>query len=119
MDFKGITDTISHYKDSLMELLQTTHLPEQIRTVDYAGLFTNPWFLVPFIVLVGYLIYKQAFRKIIILAIIMGLWFAWGTEYMQSLVVGDQLQVTKVLPVLFGGAAVIGLLVYLMFGSSD
>ena len=119
MDFGAISEKIRPYYDSFMELLQKTQLPEQIQNVDYVGLSTNPWFLVPFILLIGYLIYKKAFRGMIILAILIGLWFASGTEYMQNLVVGDQLQVSKVLPVLFGGAAVIGLLVYIMFGRSD
>jgi hypothetical protein len=35
------------------------------------------------------------------------------------LVVGDELKMNKVLPVLFGGAAVLGLLIYLLLGRSD
>jgi hypothetical protein len=38
---------------------------------------------------------------------------------MQTLVVNGELQVNKVLPVLFGGAALIGLIIYLLFGRSD
>jgi ascorbate-specific PTS system EIIC-type component UlaA len=99
--------------------LQGTHLPEQVKTVDFAGLFTNPWFLVPFIAIIGYLLYKQAFRDLIILGILLGVWYASGTPYMQTLVVGDELKVSKILPVLFGGAAILGFLIYLLFGRSD
>ena len=101
------------------EVLEVTHLPEQFKDVDFPGLFTNPWFLIPFILFVGWKLYKQAFRDLIILAVLMAAWYASGTQYMQTLVVGDELQVNKVLPVLFGGAAALGLIIYLLFGRSD
>ncbi|PIE56870.1 MAG: hypothetical protein CSA34_01865 [Desulfobulbus propionicus] len=96
-----------------------THIPEQVADVDYVGLFTNPWFLVPFVIFVGYMLYKQAWRDLIIIGVIIGGWIVTGTEYMQTLVVGDELQVRKVLPVMFGGAVVLGFLIYLIFGRSD
>lgn len=105
--------------DSIVRFVEWTQLGKQIKDVDFAGLFTNPWFLVPFVVLVGYLLYKKAFRDLIILGAIMGAWYASGTPYMQSLVVNGELQVSKVLPVLFGGAALLGLVIYLLLGRSD
>lgn len=105
--------------ESIKAFVESTHLPEQIKAVDFPGLFTNPWFLVPFILLVGYLIYKKAFRDMIILGAIMGVWYASGTPYMQTLVVNGEVQVTKVLPVVFGGAAILGLIIYLLLGRSD
>ena len=107
------------FLDRIFAFIESTKLPEQITTVDYAGLFTNPWFLVPFICFVGYLIYKQKWRDIIFVIIFIGIWFVSGTEYMQTLVVGEELQVNKVLPVLFGGAVVLGVVIYLLFGRSD
>ncbi len=115
----NFTEKIGSIFSSIGAWLQTTHLPEQIRDVDFAGLFSNPWFLVPFIGFVGYQIYKQAFRDLIIMALLMGVWYMSGTHYMQTLVVGDELQVNKVLPLLFGGAVVIGVIIYLFFGRSD
>lgn len=105
--------------ESMGSWLEATHLVEQIKNVDFPGLFTNPWFLVPFIALVGYLLYKQAFRDLAILGLVGGVWYASGTPYMQTLVVGNELQIAKILPVLFGGAVVLGLLIYLMIGRSD
>jgi len=123
MSLGTMVDSIVKMAGSILEpvgrFFQGTHLPEQIKAVDFAGLFTNPWFLVPFIALVGYLLYKQAFRDLIILGIIMGVWYASGTPYMQTLVVGNELKVSKILPVLFGGAAILGFLIYLLFGRSD
>ena len=105
--------------EGLMRWLEETRLPEQIRDVDAIGLFTNPWFLVPFVVLIGYLLYKKAFRDMIILAAIVGVWWVSGTEYMQTLVVNGEVQIKKVLPVLFGGAAILGILIYLLISRSD
>jgi hypothetical protein len=105
--------------DSIWAFVEKTHLPEQVKAVDFPGLFTNPWFLVPFVFLVGYLIYKKAFRDMVILGAIMGVWYASGTPYMQTLVVNGEVQVAKVLPVVFGGAAILGLIIYLLLGRSD
>ena len=105
--------------EGLMRWLEETRLPDQIRDVDAIGLFTNPWFLVPFVILIGYLLYKKAFRDMIILAAIVGVWWVSGTEYMQTLVVDGEVQIKKVLPVLFGGAAILGILIYLLISRSD
>jgi len=115
----SMSGTIGSILSRIGEFLQATHLPEQIKAVDVAGLFSNPWFLVPFIGFVAYELYKQAFRDLIIIGLLMGIWYMSGTPYMQSLVIGDQLQVDKVLPLLFGGAVVVGIIIYLLFVRSD
>jgi len=38
---------------------------------------------------------------------------------MNSLIVGDELQMEKVLPVFFGAAVLLGFVIYLFFGRSD
>ncbi|WP_417911884.1 hypothetical protein [Candidatus Electronema sp. TJ] len=96
----------------------STGVPDQVRQVDIAGLFSNPYFLIPFIGLVGYLLWKQAFNELIIVMIFICLWWLSGTEYMQTLVVDGVLQIKKVLPVLAGAAAVLGFIIYLYFGRS-
>ena len=115
----NLSEKVGSFFSSISDLLQATHLPEQIKDVDFSGLFSNPWFLVPFIAFVGYQIYKQAFRDMVIMAALMGVWYASGTDYMHTLVVGDELQMNKVLPLLFGGAAVLGIIIYLLLGRSD
>lgn len=104
--------------DSITAWVDSTHLLEQIREVDAAGLFTNPWFLVPFIILLGYMVYKQAWRDIALLAIFIAVWWVSGTEYMQTLVEGEELKIEKILPVVFGGAATLGVVIYLLLGRS-
>lgn len=103
----------------ILSFIESTKLIEQVKEVDYVGLFTNPWFLVPFIALVLFLLWKQRWRDMVFIALFLGVWYASGTEYMQTLVVGEELQVNKVLPVLFGGAAILGIVIYLLFGRSD
>ena len=117
--FNSLWQKLGDLWEPLGQLLEKTHLQEQIQDVDAAGLLSNPWFLVPFIALAGYMIYKKAFRDMIILGAVMAVWYASGTPYMQSLVVNGELQVNKVLPVLFGGAVVMGIVIYLLFGRSD
>ncbi|MGD9947620.1 MAG: hypothetical protein AB7U29_03965 [Desulfobulbus sp.] len=123
MNFSAFSDSILQKIGSITELLGRmlgqTKLPEQIKAIDLPALFSNPWFLVPFIALVGYLLYKKAFRDLFILGTVFAIWWASGTPYMQALVVNGELQVSKVLPVLFGGAAILGLIIYLLFGRSD
>ena len=114
----NLSDIAGSFFSKIGDLVQATNLPDQIKDVDFAGLFTNPWFMVPFVAMVGYLLYKQAFRDLIIIGIIVAAWWVSGTDYMQTLVVGDELQINKVLPVLFGGAAVLGFVIYLFFCGS-
>jgi len=122
IDVGSILSRITEFTGSLLvkfeNIIEASNLPDQIGNVDVAGLFTNPWFVIPFIIWVGYLIYKQAFRDLIITVIIIALWWVSGTEYMQTLVVGDELQINKILPVLFGAAAILGFLIYMFFGRS-
>ena len=103
----------------ILDLIQQTHVIEQVRDVDVAGLFTNPWFMVPFIGAILYLLVKKAFKDIIILLIFIGVWWVSGTDYMKTLTVNGELQVGKVIPVLTGGAVALGVVIYLLFGRSD
>lgn len=107
------------YWDRLVDFVNSTHIPEQFDKVDYVGLFSNPWFLVPFIILIGYMLYKQEFKNIITLGLFLGCWAFSGTEYMANLTVDGELQLSKVLPIVFGAAAVMGIIIYMHFGRSD
>lgn len=104
---------------NIIEWFESTHLKEQIKEVDVAGLSSNPWFLVPFILMVCYMLFKQKWKDLIIVVICIGVWWVSGTPYMSSLIVGNELQINKILPVIFGGAAVLGFVIYILFGRSD
>ena len=109
---------MSDILDSIVAWIDSTHVIEQVREVDAAGLFTNPWFLVPFIALICYMLYKAAWRDLALVAIFIGVWWVTGTDYMQTLVVGNELSMSKILPVVFGGAVTLGVVIYLLFGRS-
>ena len=99
--------------------VEATGVPEQLQSVDVAGLFSNPWFLVPFLLVLCYLLYRQAFTDIAVLAIGGGLWAFSGSSYMKGLIVNGELDIGKILPVAgvwIGGLAVI---IYLIFIRSD
>ncbi|MDR3629826.1 MAG: hypothetical protein P4L42_05765 [Desulfocapsaceae bacterium] len=109
----------SDFWQKIVDFFHQTHVVEQFRTVDIVGLSTNPWAMVPFFCLIGYLIFKKSWRDIAILAIILGCWWFSGTNYMQSLIVKGEISIDKILPVLGGGAVVVGVVIYLFFGRSD
>ena len=103
----------------IVEFIHSTQVLQQFKDVDAVALFTNPWFLVPFICLISYMLYKQDFREIIVIFIGFGCWHISGTEYMNSLIVNNEIQLAKVLPVVFGAACILGLIIYMYFGRSD
>jgi len=105
--------------NKVIDFIHSTQVLQQFKDVDAVGLFTNPWFLVPFICLIGYMLYKQDFREILIIIIGFVCWHISGTEYMATLIVGEEIQLAKVLPVVFGAACVLGIVIYLYFGKSD
>ena len=103
----------------IVEFIHSTQVLQQFKEVDALGLFSNPWFLVPFICLISYMLYKQDFKEIIVIFIGFGCWHISGTEYMNSLIVNNEIQLAKVLPVVFGAACILGLIIYMYFGRSD
>lgn len=104
---------------SIKDFFISTHVPEQVKDVDIVGLFSNPWFIIPFVLMVGYMLFKQSWKDLIIIAIFVGIWWVTGTNYMDNLLVNGEISMEKILPVIFGGAVVLGFVVYLFFGRSD
>ena len=110
---------MTEFLGQIVDFLNSTNVPQQFREVDAKGLFTNTWFLVPFIAFICYNLYKQAMNTLVITGLGFGLWLFSGSRYMEGLVVGGQLQLGKVLPVagVFIGALAIA--VYFLFMRSD
>jgi uncharacterized membrane protein YgdD (TMEM256/DUF423 family) len=102
-----------------IEWIHHTHVLEQIKAVDAAALFHNPYFLAPFICLIIYNLYRQTFTNLIIIALVLGLWYFSGTEYVRDAVKGGEVQIGKILPIAGVGIGGIGLLVYLLFIRQD
>ena len=103
----------------ISDWFKSTHLQEQVKDVEFAALFTNPWFIVPFAGTVLYLLYKQSWKELIIIAVLTAVWWVSGTPFMATLIVNGEIQIEKILPVIFGGAIVLGFVIYLLFGRSD
>ena len=59
---------------NISDWFESTHITEQVRNVDFIALFTNPWFIVPFALLVCYLLYKQGWKDLIVIAILVAVW---------------------------------------------
>ena len=93
----------------------STKVPEQIDSIDPKGLFTNPWFLVPFIAGLAWEVYKTQFVNIIIILLLMGSWAFFGTPYMKDLAAQDEIELGAILPLVAGACAVLAIIVYLLF----
>lgn len=116
---EGFLHKIDQFFTAIGEVFTKTKLPEQIHASDFHGLLHNPWFMLPLIALIGYLLYKKLFRDLIILSIFLGIWYVSKLPYMQTLVINGILQINKVLVVMVGGGVLLGIVIYLFFGRSD
>ena len=110
---------MQEYLQKITDFWDSTHIYQQVTDVDAVALFSNPWFMVPFVIGIIYLIYKQGWKNLIIIGILTFVWWISGTAYMNSLIIGDEIQLERVLPVVFGGAVLLGFVIYLFFGRSD
>ena len=103
----------------IMTFVESTKLQEQLWTVDVSGLFSNPYFLVPFVCCMAYLLYKQVFTRIALIGIAIGLWVFSGSSFMQGLVINGELQIGKILPVAGVWLLAVATAIYLLFMRSD
>jgi hypothetical protein len=103
----------------IVDFINSTEIPAQIHEVDASGLFTNPWFLLPLVVVVGYMLYKQAFKDLILMALAIAAWVFSGSDYIKGATVDGDLQIERVLPIVFGAAVMLGIVIYMYFGRSD
>ncbi len=110
---------MADFLTKIIDFVDKTKVLQQLHEVDAVHLVVNPWFMVPFVAFILYLLIKKKIKDIIIIAILSGVWWVSGTEYMHTLIVGGEVQINKVLPVLIGGAVALGIVIYLIFGRSD
>lgn len=110
---------MAEFFSSFSAWISSTQVLEQISAVDVKNLFRNSYFLVPFISLLIYYLYKQAFNKLAIMAICIGLWYFTGTSYVTEAVVDGELNMGKVLPLVGIGGVGVGSLVYLLIIRGD
>ncbi|MGL1931585.1 MAG: hypothetical protein OCC45_07465 [Desulfotalea sp.] len=121
--FSGIGTFFSNIFGGLFSKIASfftySKLDEQFKNVDISGLLANPWFLVPAVIFLVYMLWKQNFRDLIILLVLAGVWYFTGTDYAHSLTVNGEIQAEKILPVAGFGALALGFIIYLLFGRSD
>lgn len=103
----------------ILDFIIETKIPEQIDNVDYKGLFTNGWFMVPFVGLLAWEVYKQAINSVIIILLLTGSWAFFGTPYAQEVMGRDEIALDSVLPIVGGACAVLGFIIYRIFFKSD
>lgn len=103
----------------VVDFIIATKVPEQIENIDYQALFSNGWFLVPYLALIAWNIYRRQPYSVIIILLFTGSWAAFGTPYMQGLLGQEQIQLEAVLPVVGGGCLVLAITIYLIFFKSE
>ncbi|MCK4840000.1 MAG: hypothetical protein KAS94_14445 [Desulfobulbaceae bacterium] len=110
--------TASFFK-AILDFFISTKIPAQIDKIDYKGLFSNGWFMVPYIAMLAWNVYKQAINSIIIIVLLSGCWAFFGTPYMQAIMAQDEIPLNAILPLVAGACAVFGFIIYRIFFKSD
>jgi len=110
---------MTEFLGQIADFFNSTNVPQQFREVDVKGLFTNAWFLVPFIAFILYNLYKQSVDTLVLTGLGFGLWLFSGSHYMEGLVVNGYLQLGKVLPVAGVFVGAIAIAIYFLFMRSD
>ncbi|MGV1100747.1 hypothetical protein ACUUL3_15220 [Thiovibrio sp. JS02] len=110
---------MTEFIGTIVDFINNTNVPQQFREVDAQGLFTNGWFLGPFIAFICYNLYKQASNTLVMTGLALGLWLFTGSPYMEGLIVKGELQLDKVLPVAIVFVVAIAIAVYFLFMRGD
>ena len=96
-------------------LLKATAIPQQVLEHDIAGLAHNLWFVIPFCLLILWMIYRKAWRDIAIVALVIGLWWFSGSEFMNGTIVNGKTVLTKLVSVIGVFLAAVAVIAYLLF----
>ncbi|HSH12581.1 MAG TPA: hypothetical protein VLA15_02495 [Desulfurivibrionaceae bacterium] len=115
----GLVKEFFLFFEPVQDFFFATKVPEQIENIDYQALFSNPWFLVPYLALIGWNIYKRQPYSIIIILLFTGSWAFFGTPYMQGILSQEQIQLEAVLPLVGGACLVLAITIYLIFFKSE
>lgn len=103
----------------VVDFIVATKVPEQVEAIDYKALFSNGWFLAPYLALIAWNIYRREVYSIIIILLFTGSWAFFGTPYMQGILGQEEIQLEAVLPLVGGACLVLGLIIYLIFFKSE
>jgi hypothetical protein len=103
----------------ILDFCKSTQIPAQIENVDVKGLFSNLYFMLPFLAIVGHTIYQKDYSSLTIGGLAIGIWILTGSEYMQSSSADGTIGMDKLLPILLGGIVIMAIIVYIYFIRSD
>ncbi len=115
----GFLGKIGDFLKPVFNFINDTGVPEQINTIDYNGLFTNPWFMVPLATVIVYEIFRRSLRSVVTIIIFLGVWAFFGTPYMQEILTSDTVGLDKILPLLGGAVILLAVIVYMYFLRSE
>ena len=120
--FASIWDTVKDavlFFKPVVDFIVDTKVPEQIEKVDYQELFTNPWFLTPYLAWLAWNVYHKQINTLIIIVLFTGSWVFFGTPYMQGILNQQEIQLDTIIPLAGGACAVLGIVIYLIFFKSE
>jgi hypothetical protein len=103
----------------LGDFIVRTGVPDQIENVKYKELFSNGWFLVPYLGMIAWNIYKKQLKTIIVILLFSGSWAFFGTPYMHNIMTRDEVTLDAILPLVGGAVVVLGIIIYLVFLKSE
>lgn len=103
----------------VVDFIVATKVLKQIEDIDYQALFSNGWFLAPYLALIAWNIYRRQVYSVIIILLFTGSWAFFGTPYMQGILGQEQIQLAAVLPVVGGACLVLGIIIYLIFFKAE
>jgi len=115
----GFLSRIEDILSPVFKFIHDTGIPKQINTIDYHGLFTNPWFMVPLIAVILYEIFRRHIKSVISIFIFFGVWAFFGTPYMQEILKSDTVGLGKILPLLGGAVIILAIVIYMYFLRSE
>ncbi len=111
----GVLKSFVMFFKPVLDFIISTKVPEQIENIEYKALFTNGWFLVPYLGMIGWNVYKQSLNNIIIIVLLTGAWAFFGTPYMKEVMGQDEIQLEAVLPLVAGACTILGIIFYIVF----
>lgn len=114
----AITDTIKAFFlffAPIVDFIVETKVPEQLENIRYKELAGNPWFLVPYLGWLAWMLFKKQLNTLVIVLLLSGSWAFFGTPYMRGVMGQDQVELGSILPLLIGACTVLGIVVYLLF----
>jgi len=103
----------------VVDFFVETKIPEQIDNIQYKELFTNGWFLVPYLSWLAWNVYKRQFNSLITILLLSGSWAFFGTPYMRGVMNQETIQLGTILPLVGGACTVLGIIIYIFFFKSE